>query len=437
MLVGAIGFTWFSISTHFFGKKRLFLTKTNLADEIQEAGAVFQLPKEIQIENPNLPAGKKTVALEYTFDPELQTQAEELFKDFRPDYGAIVVMDATTGRILAMTSYSDHPKSVHALGNLALRATFPSASVFKVVTAAAAIAEKNYSPNTIIPFDGLNHTLYRKNISQTRYNKYTRYMTLRDAFAHSVNTVFGKIGAMTVGATGLRDYANRFGFNRKIASDLPIQQGQALIPEDMLGLAEAASGFTKDNRMSPMQGAMIAAAVAHDGLMMEPYAIQSAKTQDGTLIYQGESKPGAQVIDAHTAEEIREMMRETVHSGTSRKAFRSFFKGDFVGLDVGGKTGSLSGDDPPGKYDWFVGYASGGTNKIAISALSIHGKYWKVKSAYLARKIVERYFHSRASRNNMAMKGPSFHLFHEANAAPAHVHHRKHRTRPHSPSTHR
>lgn len=406
-------------------KNEPILTKDKLADGLQDSGLIYQLPQEITLDAPQ----PQKVTLEYSFDPELQRNVEELFKDFRPDHGAFVAMDASSGRILAMVSYSDRAKTARELGNLALRATFPSASVFKVVTAAAAIAEKNYLPNTVIPFNGQNHTLYRRNIFHTGSNKYTRYMTLRQAFAQSVNTVFGKIGAFTIGAEGLREYANRFGFNREIASDLPVQPGRAFIPEDTLGLAEAASGFTRENKMSPVQGAMIAAAVVNDGLMMEPYAIQLAKTQDGKAIYQAEPQEAERAIDAKTANEIRELMRETVHSGTSKKSFRGFFKGDFVGLDVGGKTGSLTGDDPPGKYDWFVGYAQGGQEKIAIATLSIHGKYWRVKSAYLARKAIELYFRTRASRNNVAQEhSPGFSLMKEAHAGnPA----RPHPSRPH------
>ncbi len=97
-------------------------------------------------------------------------------------------------------------------------------------------------------------------------------------------------------------------------------------------------------------------------------------------------------MDPGTAGVIRSLMRETVHRGTSRGTFRGFFKRDYALLDVGGKTGSLSGTDPKGKYDWFVGYADGGTKRIAFASLTIHEKLWRVKSSYLARKAIESYF---------------------------------------------
>jgi hypothetical protein len=73
-------------------------------------------------------------------------------------------------------------------------------------------------------------------------------------------------------------------------------------------------------------------------------------------------------------------------------------------VEVGGKTGSLTGLEPRGKYDWFVGYAQHGGQKIAISALTIHGKLWRVKSSYLARRAIEQYFKGVAQGRNVASR---------------------------------
>src|SRR5262249_36786991 len=159
------------------------------------------------------------------------------------------------------------------------------------------------------------------------------FVTLKEAFARSINTVFGKIGAFLVGPAELRDYADRFGFNRKIESDVPIQEGRAPIPDDAWGAAEAASGYTKDNTMTPLQGALIAAAVVNDGQMMEPYVVESAHAAaDGSLLYLAEPKLSRTAVDPRTAAEIRQLGRETVTKGTSRRSFRGFFKGSLAQL---------------------------------------------------------------------------------------------------------
>ncbi len=365
------------------------VSKDLLAQALEDSGFVEEFPKEIDL---LLDQKVTRVQLQYSFDSPLQEYMENLFHSYQPDYGAFVALDPVTGRILSLVSYTlRSPHVSEEKENLALKASFPSASVFKIVTAAAAIAEKNFTANTVIPFNGSNHTLFRSNILKTNLTRWTRYMTLKDAFAKSVNTVFGKIGVYSVGSENLRHYADRFGFNRKISSDMPLQVGKAPIPENSWELAETASGFTPDNTMSPLQGALIASAVVNNGVMMEPYIVQSviSATQP---IYFAEPKIASLSVDSTTAGEIRSLMRETIRKGTSQRSFRGFFRGNFSSIDVGGKTGSLTGKNPAGKYDWFIGYAEKDHKPIALAVLTVHKKFWKVKSSYLARRAIERYY---------------------------------------------
>lgn len=370
------------------------LTKETLAEMLGNSARFYHFPTEM-----DFGAGMQSVrgVIQYAFDPKLQESMEDLFQAYKPDYGAFVAMDASTGQILSMVSYSIRGNE---LGNLALRATFPSASVFKVVTAAAAISERNFSPETVISFNGSNHTLYRNNVLGGRVTRWTRSMTLKTAFAKSVNTVFGKIGALTMGPSELRNYADRFGFNHRITADFPVEEGRAPVPDDPWERAETASGYTRENTMSPLQGALIAATVANDGVMMEPFVVKSVYTVDGNELYSAKPKVLNQAVSVKTAEEIRELMKETVARGTSHKSFRGFFMRDFAHLEVGGKTGSLTGDDPVGKYDWFVGFAKDGQRRIAFSSLTIHEKFWRVKSSYLVRKAIETYFKKNKKDEN-------------------------------------
>ena len=324
--------------------------------------------------------------------PKLQEVIEAAYRKTTPDYGAFVALDASTGRILSMVSYAHNPTDRE---NLALRATFPSASVFKVVTAAAAISEDKFSPNTVIPYTGQNHTLYKTNVFHQGSNRWTRYVSLKEAFAKSINTVFGKIGAYNLQPSVLRDYADRFGFNRKIASDVPVQTGRAPIPDDPWGVAQASSGYTRDNTMSPLQGSLIAATVVNNGVMMEPYLVQSVYQPDGTRLYTAQPTVSRQVITPETAMEVRALMRETISHGTCQKTFRGFSRSECALIDVGGKTGTLTGFNPLGKYDWFIGYAEYGGQKIAYASLTIHKDIWRVKSSQIAREAIEAYFKTK------------------------------------------
>ena len=379
--------------------KKASITKDRLAETIGPFAKFHELPEELDFDLGRHEPSRLKV--QYTLDAKLQKTMEALFRSYSPDYGAFVALDAQTGRVLSLISYS-RDKGSH--GNLALRATFPSASVFKVVTATAAIESKKVAPETVIPFNGRNHTLYRGQILKSNITRWTRFITFKDAFAQSINTVFGKVGAFTVGQSGLRTYADRFGFNRKINTDLPVQEGRAPIPEDAWGLAETASGYTVENTMSPLQGALIAAAVANDGVMMEPFVVQNLFAADGSSVYLGEPKVSGVTMDRSTSHQLKTLMKETVVRGTSRGSFRGFFKSNFALLDVGGKTGSLTGYDPKGKYDWFVGYAGSASQRIAIAALTISEKQWRVKSSYLARRAIESYYKEAFQNKNVAKR---------------------------------
>ncbi|MEK7689641.1 MAG: penicillin-binding transpeptidase domain-containing protein, partial [Bdellovibrionota bacterium] len=321
---------------------------------------------------------------------------------------ALVAMDAVTGQILALSSFvgpGADSEDKSRLGNLAVRASFPAASIFKVVTATAAIDRGRMTGNSIIQFTGSNHTLYRGNVLSSKSNRWTRNMKLSDAFAKSVNTVFAKLGVFHLGPQALNEYAERFGFNQAIPADLPVDIGRVDIPDDAWGIAEVASGFTRDTTMSPVQGAMIAAAIANDGVMMEPYIVQRVRgademgTQGGGLLYEAIPRQARVTFDPTSAREIRNLMVNTIDRGTSRRSFRGFNRGPARGVEVGGKTGSLTGYEPFGKYDWFVGYATGRGRSISIAVMTAHRKYWKVKSSYLARKFIESYYRRVPNQN--------------------------------------
>jgi len=373
------------------------ILKSDISSAMAESNLSHELPSQFVLD---LKGRIEKVQVQYTFDETLQSEMDELFHTYKPDYGAFVAIDANTGRILALVSYNAEDPWIK--DHLALRATFPSASVFKVVTAAAAISERKMSAGTILSYNGRPHTLYRKNIFSDTVNRWTNRLTLKEAFAKSVNTVFGRLGVYIVGPTELRDYADRFGFNRDIGSDLPFQQGKAEITEDPWEIAETASGYTLTNTMSPLQGALIGAAVANDGKMMEPYVVESLRDEDGDIVYQSKPHLSMDVFDLNTANELKELMRETVRAGTSRTSFKNFGRGSYSFVDVGGKTGSLTGKDPSGKYDWFVGYGTAGEHKLAFATLTISKEYWKVKSAVLSRKALEIYFKEKFGLHTVA-----------------------------------
>jgi len=345
------------------------------------------LPTSLELSTGNKSYNSK---IQYSIDPKLQGTVQRLLRKYGPDYGAFVALEPETGRVLAMASYNRAGRDV---GNLALQNTFPAASVFKVVTAAAAIDQGKANYATVLPFNGKSTSLYKSNVLKHKTTKWTRKPTLRSAFAKSINTVFARLGIYQIGSETLEEYAHRFGFNNDINGDIPVNPGTTAIDhDDDWSVAEAASGYTRSNTMSPLQGAMIAATIVNDGKMVKPYLVESVNNEHGILLYAAEPEKFNQVVSSRTASQMRILMRETVKSGSARKSFRKFFKGDMAQADVGGKTGTLNGFQPKGTYDWFVGYGEVNGKKIAYAAMCINVEKWYVKSSNLARMVLESYF---------------------------------------------
>jgi cell division protein FtsI/penicillin-binding protein 2 len=257
------------VIAHFVKTERDLINKAFLAKTVGQSVAAREFPREVQVNIPDLKSTQLNAKIQYTIDFDLQQKMQDLFAQYRPDYGAFVAVNANTGRVIVMVDTIKNGDPT--LGHLALQARFPAASVFKTVTAAAAIDQRLLTADTVIPFNGASNTLYRRNVRDTKVNRWTRFMPLKDAFAHSVNTVFGKVGAFFLGRENLLGYAERFGFNREIPSDLPLTMSMTRIDEsEPWSLVEAASGFTLQTTMSPLQGALIASSVVNHGSIMEP-----------------------------------------------------------------------------------------------------------------------------------------------------------------------
>lgn len=334
---------------------------------------------------------KESVTMTYTIDPLLQKEADRLLKSYKPDYGAIFMIDATTGEVLTMSSFQrDDPEAP----NLNLQATFPAASVFKVVTATAAVDKAGVQPESKIRYNGGAYTLYKKNVLSDRVTRWTNVISLRDAFARSINTAFGRLSIENIHPQDLHEYANRFMFNQDIPADFPVDMGVAYVPpEKGYELAEAASGYNKANRMSPVQGAIIAAAVANDGEVVIPYFVRKAQAKGGDSLYEGTTLNKGPIMTKESAAKVRQLMEQTVTAGTSRRSFRPILRDrKFREIEMGGKTGHLTGDNPRGRVDWFVGYALDGDRKIAVAAITVNKKFWTVKSAHLGQSMFRKYF---------------------------------------------
>lgn len=344
---------------------------------------------------------KMKLKVNYTLDAELQKESDMLLKRYKPDYAAIFMMDAKTGQVLAMSSFE---KADLQGSNLNLRATFPAASVFKVITAAAAVDRAGISPEHRIGYNGGNYTLYKKNVLSDKVNRWTRFITLKEAFARSINTAFGRLSLENLEPKDISEYAERFMFNQVIPADFQVESSQATVPtEKGFALTEVASGYNRFNTMSPVHGAMIAASIINDGKMIIPYIVDSLENSNSEKVYQAQILERGQILRPESAAKVRQMMEQTVLTGTSRKTFRKLVRDKhFKEVEMGGKTGHFSGTNPKGRTDWFVGYATDDNDKIAIAAITVNVKKWTVKSSALGEMMFRKYFKDRLEERRAA-----------------------------------
>jgi cell division protein FtsI/penicillin-binding protein 2 len=341
-----------------------------------------------------LDAGGTGLTAEVPIDTALQQYILNLLRRSLTHQAAVVVLKPKTGQILAMADYKKIPEGESE--NLCLKADFPAASLFKIISAAAAIEARGFTPSKTVVFRGMKHTLYNSQLRK-KEGRYSRKTSFRKAFAGSINPVFGKIGIYDLGRKYMEEYADRFLFNQEIPFDLPVGVSRILIPEDNFGLAEIASGFNKSTRISPVHASLITAAVANHGTIIEPWLVRRIKDDSGSVLYRARFSRLARPIEERTAKKLKVLMKETVLYGTCRKAFLPLRrKKRFKDIELGAKTGTINDPNDRYKYDWVTAYAlpKDESQGICVTILAIHGKKLGIRAADLGRYIIRHHFRS-------------------------------------------
>ncbi len=330
-----------------------------------------------------LPSGEKVVL---TIDRNLQMEAEKLLKSFNLPYSALVAMEPSSGKILALTASSNTiPNGV----TLTAQSSFPAASLFKMITASAAVEKVGLNSNSTINYRGGTYSLGKHNYLPNAKSDKLK-MTLGKAMGKSCNPVFARVAINYLSTGILKQYASSFGFGKNLAYDFPVNKSTINLPNDKYNLARTAAGFG-EVFISPVHAASIVAAIGNDGMMMRPYIVDGVMLRGGKVRNLNNSKAIGQVVTRSTSKEIVEMMESTITEGTARKRFR-IASPELRRISIAGKTGTLSGKNPKGIYHWFTAVAPTENPTIAISALVIDNGTARVNGVGLGRRLLEKYF---------------------------------------------
>ena len=350
--------------------------------------------------------GSPTVSLEtgeeltFSIVPKLQRTVEKLYRSYAPVQAAFVAIDPRTGEVLAMTGFSDGEVSPQR----ALQAEGPAASIFKIVTAAALVEKHRLRPQKELCYHG-GRSGISKRLLVTNPERDNLCNTFSQAMGKSANVIFARLADSKLSRNDMKKYGEKFGFNRVIPFEWPIELSKMDVPEDRLEFARMAAGF-HHSRLSPMHGALLAAAVANDGVMMHPRVLKRVTDQDGTNLYEARPEKLFSVVKEKTARKLTSMMLTTTTEGTARKYFAKRGKA-LEGVKVAGKTGSLSQARNGERlyHSWLVGFAPAENPTIAFASLVVNGPKWRVKGPYIARKALDSFFAiSPASDKPMAGK---------------------------------
>ncbi len=338
--------------------------------------------------------------IETSLNLSLQKYIQKKLNPSNARYIGILVMDPLTGRILSMVGYD----KTDPLQNPVIDRQFPAASIFKIVTASAAVDTCGFNPDTTFSYNGRKHTLYKSQLKD-RVNRYSNRISFKNAFAQSVNPVFGKIGVHHLESTDLAKFADAFGFNRSIDFELSVDPSFVMLTDDPYRCAEIASGFNRETRITPLHGAMLSSAIVNQGILIEPTIVDRIIDKNGRILYQSRAETNSQVMTPEASETLNALMEATIRSGTAKKEFRGFRRDRVLSkLKIGGKTGSIDNTAHDARIDWFVGFAEekSGTEKIVMSILVAHEKYIGVRASRYARLVIKKYFrdyfHKQASQ---------------------------------------
>jgi len=311
-------------------------------------------------------------------DPQAEAFALDLLGRHATELTIAVGLDLRTARPLFIAvRRGDAPPTADLLS--AVQPRYPMASLAKILTSAAAL-ESGLDPFDNVTYRGRPHTLYK---SQIKASERGTEVSLAKAFALSINPVFGKLGAQMLGGQTIFRWADSLGFNRPKGLGNGVLSGRMDKPDDTFNLAEVSSGFVRTTFLSPVHAAMIVRKFAHDGELRPP-------AWDPPRI--DASCRETVIPDYAPYDGLAELFKLTVDSGTARGGFHAAWPEEGrEGFELGGKTGSLEGTDPPGHYEWFAGFArvqDEPDSGIAVAVMTVNAGRHVLNASWTAASLL-------------------------------------------------
>ena len=316
--------------------------------------------------------------VEYSFDVKLTERILRILKRGRVKRGHVIALDTRTGRVIAYVSTD--PLAFPP------ERSYPAASLVKVVTAAAALQHAPDRARRPCLYSG---NQYRLSPSRVHRPKRGNTASLERALASSNNQCFAQLAVDTVGSEVLLSSMKNFGW---LDSPAPGHAAGSVDPgKSDYDLGRLGCGLA-GSRITPLHAVQLAATLAN-GEQIEPWWVDRVVDGRGQGLALPARNDPRRVIPVEMAEELRGMLVRTTTHGTARSAFRDRRgRPKLRDIKVAGKTGNITGADPHGRYEWFVGVAPAADPTVAIAVLQLQSNLWWSKSSELAADILKEIF---------------------------------------------
>jgi penicillin-binding protein A len=347
-------------------------------------------------------------SVDVAIDPVVQQAAWDALGDYT---GAVIVTEPSTGRILAMVTKPTYdPNTLVVHDSAQVQATYdglladpsdplfnratggdmnPPGSTFKLVVTAAALESGRYTPESTFPNPATltlpgTDTVVRNSGGGTCGGG--DVVTLATALRLSCNIPMAELG-MELGDAAIREQAEKFGFNHEF--EIPTATEPSVYPRGLDEPQTALTAFGQgDVRATPLQMAMVSAAIGNGGIVMEPDLVDSITAPDFSPLQEFEAVEYGRAISQETADTMVQMMTNGVENGAASNA-------RIDGVSVAGKTGTAENGESDPYTLWFTGFAPADDPQYAITVLVEDGGglgqegYGNLIAAPIAKQVLE------------------------------------------------
>jgi len=335
-----------------------------------------------------------------TVDSATQEAASQALGDRR---GAVVALDPRTGAVLALTSHPSYdPGVINArwpvvvrdpgspLLDRATQGEYPPGSAFTPILLAAALARGHLTQHSQFDCPG-SITVSGTTITDPNSESHG-HVTLAQAFAVSCNVTFVRVG-IRAGAQAVLGTAQAFGLGDAPQFDLPTAPGHLPDPRTLGIRALARISFGQgDLLVSPLQMALMAAAIGNHGIMMQPFVLSQVREPDGRILAAYAQRGSREVLPAWLAAQVTRDMVDVVDTGTGAGA-------QIPGIAVAGKTGTAENPHGPA-HAWFIAFAPAARPSVAVAVLLENAGGEGEAAAPVARQVLEAALRSQSAERS-------------------------------------